>query len=467
MEKIAAIMPAGGTGDGKGRMAGRVAQGWHRARRPLGVLGILALGIGGFAAQVALKPEVTREAPSERVWSVEAVGAARGDYRPDMAVMGTLVAGRTAELRPLVAGTISWVSPVLRDGGTVKAGEALLRIEALDYQLALDQSRAELAEAKARLDELRANAKAEQARAELARQQITLKERDLDRHQSLYDKGTIAIARLEQAQMALAQERQTATAMENGYLAGVARVRQQEAIIDRLQAQLTRAQTDLARTELTAPFDGYVGQVAAEVGMRVSAGDRVALLSGVEGLEARVALSTEAYGRLVASGDGVVGRPAQVSWRLGAERLSYAGRVERVIDRIDTGTGGVAIFVRLDGGSTEQPLRPGAFVEVNLPDRAYAGVYRLPATALHGDDTVYHVDGQGRLAAAKVQVVARTVDSVIVGAGLTEGQNIVTTRFQEIGPGLKVTTKLAAATVQSPDALPTQQAETPVQGGQP
>lgn len=428
-----------------------------RWRRALGVIAILAVGIGGLAVQLSLKPEVAREAAPERVWTVDAVTAVRGDHQPEMTLLGTLVAGRSATLRPLVAGTIVEVSPALRDGGVVRAGDMLMRIEPLDYQLARDQTRAELAEAKARLDELRATAKAEKARAELATQQITLKERDLERHQQLFDKGTISIARLEQAQMTLAQDRQTATAMANNYLAGLARVRQQEAVIDRLQAQLTKAETDLARTTLTAPFDGYIGAVTAEVGMAVNAADRVATLSGSDDLEAQVNLATEAYGRLVATGDGLVGRPARIVWRLGAGQMGYEGTVVRVIDRIATDTGGVAIFVRLNSGAIDQPLRPGAFVEVHLPDRAYRDVYPLPATALHGDNTVYTVDAEGRLSPVQVQVAARTTDKVVVAEGLQEGQKVVTTRFQEIGPGLKVT-------VRGDGAVSVQQAEKPAQG---
>lgn len=428
-----------------------------RWRRALMVLAILGAGIGGLALQIGLKPKVAREAPPERVWTVDTITAARGDHQPDMALSGTLIPGRTAELRPLVAGTIVEVSPALRDGGVVRAGDMLMRIEPLDYQLALDQTRAELAEAKARLDELRATAKAEKARAELASQQIVLKERELERHQQLFDKGTIAIARLEQAQMALAQERQTAAAMENNHLAGVARVRQQEAVIDRLAAQLTKAETNLARTTLTAPFDGYVGKVVAEVGMAVGAGDRVATLSGADGLEAQVNLSTEAYGRLSSAGEGLIGRPARIVWRLGSSEMAYQGTVVRVIDRIATDTGGVAIFVRLETQGLDQPLRPGAFVEVLLPDRAYRDVYPLPATALHGDGMLYTVDAEDRLTPVQVQVVSRSGDRVIIGDGLQDGQRVVTTRFQEIGPGLKVT-------VRNSSSAALQQAETPAQG---
>lgn len=430
-----------------------------RARRAGLVVGILLVGVCGQALMVAMKPEVTREAVPERVWAVDAVSATRADHRPDMKLLGTLVAGRSVELRPMVAGTVKSVSPTFRDGGIVRAGETLLQIDPLDYELQLRETKAQLDEARARLDELRATAAAEKSRAELARQQMGLKERELERHQALFDKGTISIARLETAQGVLAQERQTLAAMENGFQAGAARVRQQEAAIDRLKAQLVRAETDLARTTLTAPFDAFVGQTRAEVGMQVSAGDRVAQLSGAEGLEARVTLSTEAYGRLAADGDGVVGRAAQVVWRLGDTSMSYAATVERVIDRIDTATGGVTIFVRLVNQSVDQPLRPGAFVEVNLPDRAYAGVHRLPVTALHGDDTVYVSNAEDRLVSTKVQVVARTTDAVFVSAGLADGAKVVTTRFQEIGAGLKVAVRDVPPAVTNPDTAPAQQAE--------
>lgn len=409
-----------------------------RTKRALAIGGVLLLGVSGFTLMVASKPEVAREDRPERVWAVDAVSVARADHQPDMSLMGTLVAGRSAELRPLVAGTVKSVSPALRDGGLVKAGDTLLEIDPWDYELTVRETRAQLAEARARLDELRASAAAEKSRAELARQQLAIKEREQDRAQALFDKGTISIARLEQIQAQLAAEHQTLAAMENGSQAGGARVRQQEAAIERLKAQLDRAETDLVRTKLTAPFDAFVGQTAAETGMRVSAGDRVALLSGTEGLEARVTLSTEAYGRLAADGTGIVGRQALVTWKLGEQRMTYPAKVERVIDRIDTATGGVTIFVRLETQSLDQPLRPGAFVEVGLPDRAYAGVHRLPVTAMHGNDTVYVANAEGRLESAKVHVVARTTDSVFIDKGLADGAKVVTTRFQEIGPGLKV-----------------------------
>ena len=56
-------------------------------------------------------------------------------------------------------------------------------------------------------------------------------------------------------------------------------------------------------------------------------------------------------------------------------------RVESVVD---AATGGVDLFARL-GSDQHTNLRPESFVEVNLADRPFLNVVRLPETALHGD----------------------------------------------------------------------------------
>lgn len=402
-----------------------------RWRRLLIALGLLLLSILGLVIMVATAPQVQREPRPERTWAVDATVAHRTDHQPTVTLLGTLVPGRNADLRALVAGTVAEVSPAFRTGGIVREGDLLLSIEALDYELVRTEVAAQLAEARARLDEFRAAVATE-------RQQMELRQRELARNQDLFKKGAIAAPRMEQTQLATNQQ-------EQAFRAAEARVRQQEAVVDRLTAALRKAETDLQRTRLVAPFDGFVGQVNAETGMRLSPADRVATLSGSSGLEARVNLPTDVYGRLAADGAGIIGRQAEVIWAVGGEEFRYPATIARVIDRMDTATGGVGIFVRLEGDFLEAPLRPGAFVRVAVPDRAYSGVIQLPVNALHGDDRVYVVNGEGRLDARTVEIASRDGGSVYVRTGIEDGEQVVTTRFQEIAPGLKVTVRGAAA----------------------
>jgi len=88
----------------------------------------------------------------------------------------------------------------------------------------------------------------------------------------------------------------------------------------------------------------------------------------------------------------------------------------------------------------DTPLRPGAFVEIRLPDRAYDDAALLPETALHDERTVYAVE-DGRLVPRAVALLARIGNDVVVRGALKPGDAIVTSRFAEIGPGAKVTTR--------------------------
>jgi multidrug efflux pump subunit AcrA (membrane-fusion protein) len=104
---------------------------------------------------------------------------------------------------------------------------------------------------------------------------------------------------------------------------------------------------------------------------------------------------------------------------------------------IDPASGGVAVHAEITSDTADMPLRPGAFIEVEMPDRLYEDVVQLPASALFGGNTVYVID-DSRLKAAMVELVAALGDQVLIEADLVEGTPVVTSRLAEIAPGLKV-----------------------------
>jgi RND family efflux transporter MFP subunit len=199
---------------------------------------------------------------------------------------------------------------------------------------------------------------------------------------------------------------------------------------------LRRARRNLEETRLTAPFDGFLVEVDAHIGRRVGVGDRVARLYDATRLEARFHLSHAKFARLRGGGD-FIGRPVRIVWRVGDEALAYDGVIDRVDGRIDPASGGVDLFARIKGSGRDLPLRPGAFVEVEVADAAYENVIRLPESALYGGDTVYVVE-DGRLAPRRVEVAVRDGTAVFVRAEIAVGSQVVTTRFAEIGPGVMV-----------------------------
>ena len=167
---------------------------------------------------------------------------------------------------------------------------------------------------------------------------------------------------------------------------------------------------------------------------------QVTKLIDLERLEAKFYLSNDEFGRLVAPPEYLIDRKAQVTWRVGSQTFSYIANISRIEAEIDKASGGIQVYARINSSKNNSPLRPGAFVEISLPDRLYTRVARLPESALYDDKKVYVVTND-RLAARDVTLVARLKNDVLVRGDITTGDKAVTTRFSGIGPGVKVTIK--------------------------
>jgi RND family efflux transporter MFP subunit len=385
----------------------------------------------------ATKPTLEPKQPEEREWLIAAVTAQIADIQPDIAAFGEVVAQRDVELRALVAGQVVDIGDNFVDGGIVRAGDLLVAIDPFDSNAALAESEASLLEAKALLAETEADISAEEAGLTEERTQLAIAEREMERRKDLVARGIASEKALDDASM-VRSERARATALGERRLVSLrARAARQQAAITRSDVAVKRAKRDLENARLLAPFDGYLTETSAALGKRLAVNDRVVRLLGLERLEARVHLSDAEYGRLVSSARGIFGRSVDVVWRAGTQRFSYNAVIGRVGGEFDAASGGVTVYARISNAGPDGPLRPGAFVEVEVPDRVYRQATRLPETALVGGDTVYAVVGD-RLEPRLVELLARVGNDVVVQGEIADGETIATTRFPEIGPGVKV-----------------------------
>ncbi len=397
---------------------------------------ILLIGIVVVVGLVATRPAVTRKPPVERVWTIGTATVDIRNFQPDLKLLGEIVAGQSAELRPLVAGRVVEVGKSYVNGGKVRKGDLLVAIEAFDYELMVKERTAQVAEARARLDELQAEKSSEQALLQGNLEQFDLQKREVGRRESLRSRGTGTQKALDDSKLRLSELSQAVVSREKSIAGLEARIKQQQAVIDRQQVALERALRDLEKIRLVAPFDGFVSGAETAIGKQVGTSDKIATLIAADRLEARFHMSDSEYARLVAAG-GVEGRKATVIWRAQARNFVYDAVIERTESQVTASSGGIDLYARIDGIKLDTLLRPGVFVEVAVPDREYLKVARLPQSAVHGGDTVYIVK-DGRLEPRVVEIMTRISDEVLVQGDLRPGDIIATTGFAEIGPGVKV-----------------------------
>ena len=397
-----------------------------------------AVGIAGMLQ--ATKPELAPAPAEERSWLVSTVGTKIGTIRPEIVAFGEIVALRDAELRTPGVGKIIATSPAFVDGGRVRAGELLVAIDPFDYELTLGEANAALAEASAHLVELEAQIVVETSGLKRDDEQMALTERELGRRTKLKESGVGTDKSIDDVRMQWSERDEARVGRRENLRAWRARADQTRATIERNELLVKRAERNLADTKIVAPFDGYLSETSGTIGKELNLGDRLGRLVDLSTLEARVHLSDAIYGRLIADGATLADQPVTVIWRAGSAETRFEARLARVDGRVDHKTGGVELYARLAPTTGDTPLRPGAFVELRLPDRAYDNAAQLPETALHDERTVYAVE-DGRLVPRAVDLLARIGNDVVVRGALKPGDVVVTSRFAEIGPGAKVTAR--------------------------
>lgn len=398
---------------------------------------VLFGAVKGMNTLVATRPELPKQAPQEQSYAVETITVSQGDFAPDINVYGETTAGREVDLRALVGGEVVEVHPNLRVGGKVAKGDVLVAVDRFDYEGAVTEAEANLAEARAALVESLGRVELEKANVVRGQEQLEFAQRDLIRAEDLLGKGAVTERTLDDRKLLVSQRQQSLEQTQNTLALEEAKVEQQNAAIRRLEWRLENANRQLDNTTLKAPFDAIVRTEAAEPGRLVSVNDAVVSLYSSEEFEVRFTLSDNQYGRLLAESGSVVGRPVEVTWYLGNAPVTYPATVSRIGADVASARGGVDLIASIDASNAQVPLRPGAFVEISVPDQTYKNSFRIPETAYYGQGTVYVVK-DNRLESREVTSLAIDDGFILVNGALETGETLLTTRIPEAGEGLLV-----------------------------
>ena len=204
----------------------------------LPVLVLVGLVAVGFGVMKVLQPPVERVEEEPRGLSVFAEPAIRTDLPLKVDAQGEVRPKRQIVVAPQIAGRIAYVSPDFIDGGFIREGQVLVRLESADYELAVVRAQSGVATAEQALFR-------ERAEADIARQDI--EELGIDNASPLA---------LREPQLAEAK-----------------------AALESAKAQLADAQLALQRTAVTAPFTGRVRARNADLGQYVSPGQELGTIA--------------------------------------------------------------------------------------------------------------------------------------------------------------------------------------------
>lgn len=400
-------------------------------------LGLLAYA--GIMVRDAVQARMAKEAfvpqARERVFAVNVVPVAFETVKPVLTSYGEVQSRRTLQVRAAASGTLVDVAPEFVEGGQVAAGQLLARIDPADAQAALDRAESDLLDAQAESRE--AERALVIARDELtaAEEQVALRETALRRQRDLLERNVGTAAAVEQAELALASERQSVLTRRQAVASAESRIDQAATRLRRAEIARDEAQRRLADTEIRAEFAGTLSDVTAVAGRLVSGNEQLASLVDPQALEVAFRVSTQAYGRLLDDAGNLRAAPVSVALDLYGTNIAATGKLSREGAAVGAGQTGRQLFATLDA---PRGFKPGDFVTVSIEEPALEFVARVPATALSADAEVLLVGAEDRLEVAQVRLMRRQGDDVLIRARDIEGREVVAQRTPLLGAGIKV-----------------------------
>ena len=399
-------------------------------------VGILAMGGSTVysALQTRWADEPSKRPARERIFSVRVQTIEPTEITPELTSFGEVRSRRTLDLRAPVGGAVVELAENFQEGGTVKQGQLLARIDPADAQAAVEVAETDLFEAES--DLLDAERAIELAKDELqaARTQADLREKALARQRDLRARNVGTSAAVETAELAVSSAEQAILSRRQALQQSEARLAQVETLITRRKINLRDARRRLEDTEIFAAFDGRLSDVKATTGGLVANNERLAQLVDPNALEVSFRVSTAQYARLVENGE-LIASPVEILLDVLGTDLVVAGRITRESAAVAEGSTGRLLFAEIDsiGG-----LRAGDFVTVIAKEPTLQRVVKLPASAVAPSGGVLLLGDEDRLEEASVEVLRRQGDDVIVRARGLRGREIVSERSQVLGAGIKV-----------------------------
>lgn len=399
----------------------------------LGLL-VWAVEIIGGAVQTRLADDPAVPPARERVFTVNVTTAQTGAQTPVLETFGEIASRRTLELRAAGGGRVISLSDGFEDGGTVTAGEVLVRLDPVDAQAAVQRAQNDLRDAQA--EERDAARSLELANDELtaAQQQADLRDRAAERQIDLAGRGVSTAAATETAELAASAARQAVLVRRHALAQAQARIDLSASTTARAQLALAEAQRRLEDTVLSAPFDGTLSATTVVEGRLVNANERLADLIDPDDLEVSFRLSTAQYARLLDANGDILKAAVRVALDVSGMDIEATGRVTRTSAAAGDGQTGRLVFAALDAAAG---FKPGDFVTVRLQEPELENVVLLPASAVDASGTVLLLGADDRLETAQVRVLRRLGDDVLVRGDIV-GREVVETRSPLLGAGISV-----------------------------
>ncbi len=352
---------------------------------------LILAGVWGFNYFKSSQVKIKRKPPQRQAAMVETIAVQPGDYQTWVNVMGTVMPDSQIILKSRVSGEVVSVSESFVQGGLIKKGETLIRLDDADYLIQVQK----------------AESAVDKVLSDLA-----------------IEKGSQLIAKEELKLINQATEEEiksTDLALRKPQLV------QANAALESARADLEQARLNLARTQILAPFNALVLEKNVNSGSLVTAQGTIATLVDVDNYKVEALVPPDRLARIRVHETG--GSEAVIQSQYSEH--TWQGQVVRTTGKMadKSRMAGVIILVPdplgLTRNETSVQLLLDDYVGVRIKGQRLENVFAIPRSILRDGNTLW-VFQDGVLEIRQIDLVWKEDGRVFVGAGLSPGDRVIT-----------------------------------------
>ncbi|MEN8212088.1 MAG: efflux RND transporter periplasmic adaptor subunit [Thermodesulfobacteriota bacterium] len=361
----------------------------------------IVAGAAGWSYFKSKKPEIKRKPPGQQTVVVKTIVMEKGNYPTWVHAMGVVMPDRQIILKSKLTGEVISVSKNFVQGGVMKKGELLLKLDDSDYKI-------EIQKASSALNKAIANLAIEKGSQLIAKEELKLINKA--------SPGEVMATDLSLRKPQLIQAK-----------AGVAHAR----------SDLEKAELNLSRTKVYLPFNALILEKHVDSGSLVTAQGTLATIVDVDRYKVEALVPQDRLSLF--SRDGMSNADAFISSNYSNQ--TWQGKVFGTTGTITSKSrmAGVIILVPDPLGlkikGDEPQLLLDDHVNVKIKGPILENVFSLPRSAVREKNRIWVYDS-GILEIRKIKPFWKEDSVVYVKTGLKTGDRVITSELPVAVNGL-------------------------------
>ncbi|HNO78023.1 MAG TPA: efflux RND transporter periplasmic adaptor subunit [Phycisphaerae bacterium] len=387
------------------------------------VLVSLVIGLGVFVVLVVTRPTPPQRHVESRAPIVATVELMPQRVRDVLRGYGTALADKRATLTAEVNAPVLERVNNIDVGDRVAEGDVLIRLDDRQYVQELHEAESRMASLEAQIGQLGVQLQNQRSLLEIAESDLTLTREEYERVEGLFAKGAAPKTERDSTRLRYQVALRAKQQIDNQIALIEPQKLELQAMRAGAEAAAERAQLNIERCQIKAPFEGQIESININVGDRVQMGTPMLEMLNLDRIVIPVELpvSTRAQSRVGARVELYVESMPKVHWE---------GEVARIAPSADMLNRTYRVYVEVNNRKQDMPLLPGYFVKAAVEGELLTAALMIPRHAVV-DGMVFVANGH-KAHAREVEVLRYIEDDAVLAGNVKPGDQIITSNLDVI-----------------------------------